>query len=434
MRKASLFLAVSFFLLSCKKEKVEVTVINPSPSAIQIMIDQVINDSIVILKWTKYTGNNFQKYKLVRNAMYLKNGQFTNFRDSLYAGTDINYLSHTDNTMPLARDINYELYVSKDTTKYNQGFIQVASVYYERPNSLVSGIPKDVLINVQQQKLYVTQDYSITIVDYNSGRAIKTRQFPSGINYCSLGDFNNIKELYVPTEDGWVLILDATTLQEIDKIYVAGYGVGSVVAINGILFVSSSDRTQGGIYDNCVKTYDRATKSFIGRTGYWDRTRLTALEGTSVELIDLTINLIPVDLCYYQFSPAGVPITKKQDLYHGTYAMDAGIVRSFPDGSKFITSSSGTIFDKSLVFDRYVKQYGNFSDFAFNADGSQIYAAYGQQKKIDVITYPALNTVNSYTTSFYPYKIFRIGNTMICANRTHISQQFTYLLFEKINL
>jgi hypothetical protein len=172
----------------------------------------------------------------------------------------------------------------------------------------------------------------------------------------------------------------------------------------------------------------------IGRTGYWDRTRLLQLEGSSVEMIDLTINLIPVDLAYYQFSPTGLLLAKMQDSYHGDYSMDANIVRSFPDGSKFITSSSGTIFNKSLIFDRYVKQFGNYSDFAFNNDGSTIYAAYRFQKQIDVITYPALATTSSYSTTFFPYKIFRDGNVMICVSKTYTNQQMTYLLIEKINL
>jgi hypothetical protein len=155
------------------------------------------------------------------------------------------------------------------------------------------------------------------------------------------------------------------------------------------------------------------------------------LEGSTDELIDLSINIWPIDLCYYQFNSTGLPLYKKQDTYHGDYSMDPNIVRSFPDGSKFITSSSGTIFNKSLVFDRYIKQYGAYSDFAFNNDGSVIYAAYATEKKIDVITYPATTTIGSYSTAFYPYKMFRDGDTLICVSKTNVSD---YLVIEKINL
>lgn len=432
MRRLALIFAVCFIYLSCKKEIKEVVVITPAPTPTQLKIDRIINDSSIVLNWSKFTGK-FQKYLLVRSATYLKNGEFRSFVEPVDSSSDLNHLNFTENRMPLARDIYYDLYVSNDTTQYNRGFRTVARVYYQRPNSLVFCIPKDVLIDKQQQWIYITEQNKITIVDY-TGRIIRSNDLPVSIGFCSLGDFNSSKELYVPVNDGWVYILDAATLQLKGKIYIGGYDIGSVVAANGKLYVSSSDMSSGG-YSNCTKVYDRATKDLVGRTGYWNGTRLMKLEGTSVEMIDLTINLIPIDLSYYQFSAAGVPLIKKEDPYHGDYRMDANIVRSFPDGSKFITSSSGTIFNKSLVFDRYIKQYGDsYSDFAFNADGSLIYAAYGTQKKIDAVTYPDATTVKSYATAFYPYKIFRDGNSLICVSKTNINAQMSYLLVEKINL
>jgi hypothetical protein len=429
MRKASLFLLISLAYLSCKKE--ENIVINPAPTPMQLKIEQVISDSTLVLRWSKYTGTGFIKYRLVRNAVYLKNGQFGNFAEPVDSSDDVNHLTFTENNMPFARHINYYLYV----VTYNPAppIQSIASVHYERPNSLILCIPKDVLIDKQQKKLYIADEYGIIVVDYTTGRQIISTQFPMGIGFCSLGDFSGSKELYVPTYDGWLHILDAATLQLKEKIYVAGFAIGSVVASNEKLYVSSSDMTQGG-YSNCVKVYDRATKNLMGRTGYWDQTRLIQLEGSSVEMIDLSIHLIPIDLCYYQFSPAGVPLLKKQDSYHGDYLMDPSIVRSFPDGSKFITSSSGTIFNKTLIFDRYIKQYGGYSDFGFNNDGSIIYAAMGSQKKIEAISYPTMTTVTDYTTNQYPYKIFRDGNSLVCVTKTYINQQMTYLLFEKINL
>lgn len=434
MRKVILYLLICFIYLSCKKEVKEVIVVTPATtSSIQLEVDQVINDSTIVLKWSKFTGSDFQKYRLVRNATYLKNGQFESFIEPVDSSINVNHLSFTESKMPLAQDIYYTLYVSTDTTQYNQGLKAVDYVYYKRPNSLVSGIPSDVLISKQQKRLYLTVDNAITLVDY-SGRIITSKEFPAGVGFCGLGDFNGSNELYVPVNDGWLQILDAATLQLKDKIYVAGYAIGSVVAANEKLYVSSSDLTGGAFYSNSIKVYDRATKTLIGRTGYNERTRLLPLDGTSVEMIDLTLNISPIDLAYYQFSSGGVPLLKKEDTYHGDYLIDASIVRSFPDGSKFITSSSGTIFNKSLVFDRYLKQYGNFSDFAFNSDGSIIYAAKAIEKKIDVISYPSTATINSYSTAFYPYKIFRDGNTLICVSRTYINQQMTYLLIEKIDL
>ena len=428
MRKASLYSLILFVYLSCKKE--ENIIVTPAPATtIQLEIDQVINDSSIVLKWSKFTGNNFSKYQLVRYATYLKNGQFGSFAETIDSSNDVDHVSFVETNMPLAVDISYYINVIDHSMN-----IQANNrVYYQRPNSLIDGIPKDVLFDPQQQKLYVTQENKIMRVDDSNGRIINSKEYPSGIGFCYLGSFNGARELYVPVDDGWLEILDGATLQLKDRIYVGGYAVGSVAAVNSKLYVASSDMSQGA-YSNCIKVYDRATKNLEGRTGYWERTRLIPLEGTNVEMIDLTSNLIPVDLCYFEFTPSGTPVSKKQDPYHGDYSLDANIVRSFPDGSKLITSGSGTIFHKSLVFDRYIKQYGNYSDFAFNDDGSLIYAAVGPEKKIDVVSYPSTTTISSYPTNFYPYKIFRKDNTLICVGKAYIHQQMNYLFIEKINL
>jgi len=428
MRKA--FYPLLFLLyVSCKKETEEVIVITPAPSPLSLTIDQVINDSTIVLKWTPYPAT-FKKYYLSRTAIYLKDGRFDTFTETIDSSTDVNHLRFTESAMPLARDISYDLFVKDDAPQYKI----VGHVTYRRPNSLFYGSPTDVLIDKQNKRLYITEETRITIVSYTSGRVILSKDLPVSIGYCSLGVYNGNSELYVPSADGWVEILDAATLDFKDKIYAGGFYIGSVINSNGKLYISSSDMSIG--YTDCLKVFDRATKAFIGRSGYWPNTRLLQLDGSSVEMIDITINLIPTNLSYYQFSADGVPTTKKDDTYHGDYRLDPRIARSFPDGSKIITSSSGTIFNKSLVFDRYLKEYGGYTDFAFNDDGSLVYAADGSAKKIDVVTYPSTTTTGSYTTGFYPYKIFRDGNVMICVSRALDAQQqqYTYLLIEKVNL
>jgi hypothetical protein len=425
MKKGPLYLALFFLCLSCKKEKVVVITPALSKADSEITIDKVINDSTIVLKWSKYEGKDFQKYLLVRHATYVNNGQFGDFVEIVDSSNDANHLSFTERNMPFASNIRYDLFVMK-----SNGGPTLDNVYYERPNSLIYGIPTDVLFSSAEKRLYVTFKDRITLVDCITGRQIISKEFPATIGFCGLGDYNGNKELYVPVNDGWLHILDAGTLQLKDKIYIAGSAIGSVVAISGKLYVSSSDVS--ALITNCIKIYDRASKTLTARTGFRDRTRLVPLEATSVEIIELTLDPSPVDLAYYQFSATGVLISKKQG--YGSYMTDSRIVRSFPDGSKFITSLSGTIFYKSLVFDRSLKEHANYSDFAFNADGSIIYASIGLEQKINVITYPAATTISSYATSFYPYKIFRDGNALVCVSKTYINQQNTYLFIEKVNL
>jgi hypothetical protein len=213
MRQPILYALLCSLYLSCTKETKEVVTIIPATTTVQLKIDQVINDSTIVLKWSKFTGSDFKKYRLTRTATYLKNSQFNAVTEPVDSSKNIEHLSFTENKMPLARDISYTLWVSKDTTIFNQGFVPVASAVYQRPNSLIYGTPKDVLINTQRQKLYITEQNKIFVLDYNTGRIITSKEMPASIGFCSLGDFNGTSEIYVPAYDGWLQIIDATTLQ-----------------------------------------------------------------------------------------------------------------------------------------------------------------------------------------------------------------------------
>lgn len=430
MKKIILCLLLGICFLACKKE--DVIVVNPSQNE-ALKIDTVINDSTIVLTWNKFTGTRFKQYRIIRMATYLKNDKFAMVYDTVFISKDSNATRFTESNMPLAKDIYYNLHIDRDTVPV---YTPVPGVVYQRPNSVLYCQPSDVLFSKAQKKLYIIEQQKIHLVDYISGRPELSKEFSTGIGYCALGTYNGSNELYVPLNDGWVEILDAATLGLIDRIYVAGYGIGSVLALNGKVYASSSDRTFSG-YSNCVKVFDRASKTLVARTGYWDQTRLVALEGTTVEMIDITINISPVGLFYYQFTADGIPQAKKEDTYHGDYTMSPAIVRSFPDGSRFITSGSGTIFNKSLVFDRYLKQYAgyydSYTDFAFNNDGSVIYAANGPLKKIDVIRYPSTTNTGNYPTKFIPYKLFRDEHSLIAVSKVNSSQQ-TYIVIENIKL
>lgn len=430
--KFCLFLSM-LCMFSCKKDPA-VTIDPPTIQApIKLQIESTINDSTLVLKWTKFTGKNFQKYILGRSSFYLKNGVFDQYYDVIDESSDPNHITFTEDKMPLTRYINYSINViHADTSLSNNGFWPADGFIYDRPHSLIYGKPKDVIYDNEQDKLYVMEEKAVHLVAPSDSRVLASANFPVSIGFCAKGDFNGSAEFYVPSNDGWLNILDAATLQLKDKIFVTGTTIGSVVASRGILYIGSSDLEFG--YSNCIKIYDRATKNLLGRTGFNSATRLYPLEGTDGEFVDLTTIIIPVDLSYYKFGQMGDVLEARNDIYHGDYPMDPGIVRSFPDGSKFITSKSGSIFDKSLLFDRYIDLYADNADFAFNNNGSIIYAAKPESKRIDAIEYPSLSKVKSYNTKWIPFKIFRNGTTIVNAGMSTPGDQYTYFLVEKIEL
>lgn len=417
-------------LAACKKEKEYV--INPPKFSNFLKLDQVINDSTLVLKWGKYTGDNFKRYILKRRATYIKNGVIKEYEELIDSSIDIEHFTFTDKA-PFTREIYYNLYVIYKGMNPWDTITSLGSVNYKRPNTFLGGDVNDALIDRQNQRLYVTTGgRKITILNYG-GRQVASTELPATIGYCALGSFNGNDELYVPVNDGSLQILDAATLQLKDRIYIGGTTVASVVAYNGKLYVSTTNNTDTA-YRNSIKVYDRAGKNIVNSAGYYQNTRLLPLDGTSLEMVDLTIGFTTKSLNYHKFSANGMLISETRNSDYFYSKIDAAIMRSFPDGSKFITSYYGSIYNKSLSLLGEVGG-GAYLDFAFNSDGSVIYGANSNPQRIDVIGYPALTTSRSYPTMAKPVRIFRDGNSLICVSiYGQYASEYNYLFIEKINL
>jgi DNA-binding beta-propeller fold protein YncE len=422
----------SLLILSgCDLTGNEEIIINPK---VQIKINKVLNDSTIELSWSKYAGPNFKGYQLSRSAEVFKNGRFFNDYQRVKTFTSPDSLVFIEREMPYARKINYTISVITDTT--NKLY---SGINYLRPGTYQAGEFNEVLINSTAKYLYLydTNSGSIILFNYATNREIKKVSLQSGIGYCALGNFvgGSKNELYVPTVHGWVYILDAFTLETIDKIYIGGYHVTSVVEVAGKLFVSTSDQSSTYMGESSFKIYDRSSKKLLERTGGRYNTRLMYLEGSNIELIDVTTNVIPTDVNYYKFDLSGKVLLKKSDSYHGDHPLEASLIRSFPDGSKFITASAGAIYSSSLQHEQnlsfpYSQKY---QDFAFNSSGTVIYGALQQGNRIEEISYPTGKVVKNHVTQFAPFRIFRDGNQLICLTRSGYYSE-NYFFIEKFNL
>jgi len=429
-----IFFSLSLFLLliSCSEKDNEIIVINPKKSAQgTLKLDKVLNDSTIQLSWSKYTGKDFKSYTVYRNCEVLRDGNFVFSSDEVKVFNNPDSLTFTERSMPFAANVSYMVRTSTDSTaKFSN------QVTYNRPGTYQIFSFKEALVNTDKNLAYLYDFNSgaISLFNYDTGAELVKTSLNTNIGYCTLGNFDNgIKnELYVPTGDGWVYILDAESLVTKDKLYIGGEAVTSVLSLGEKLFVSSSDRSYGSFYDNSLKVYNRRTKKVISRTGDNNNTRLVYLEGSDIELLDITTNLLPTDLNYYKFNSDGTFHSWKEDTYHGDYPLDPALVKCFPDGSRIITGSSGTIYSKSMVFERRLSSGSSYTDFEFNQQGTIIYSASRVQKKVDAINYPSLTVTKSYTTIFNPFRIFRDGNQLICLT---LSPSFrNYFMFEKINL
>ncbi|MBL7697522.1 MAG: fibronectin type III domain-containing protein [Chitinophagaceae bacterium] len=399
------------FILFCACKKEIVYVIEDSTPEITLEISEV-NDSSVSLSWNNITVRNIRSVKLYRQWETISDGRWEYVNEVLLDENNSNTTTFLDELTPYSGLTRY--FVEVTTTEGNKLYSNGVNHY--RNKDIFQSFIGNILVDTSENLLYTIglDQGLIKVIDYTKGTIVATAQLDPFIGYCALGNFNNKKELYVPTNDGWLEIMDAGSLELKDRLYVQGLAVSSVVAHNGLLFISSSDRSESFIKTGALKVYDRATKQLISRAGYSTASRLMLFPGTDTHLAELGLNVAPTPLNSYSFDGGGALLEEREDSYHGDYMMEGNLVKASPDGKYFITSRKGNIFDSSLVYKRTVDDFSIFgySDFEFSSDGSTIYAAKGMEPFIKLFDFTSLEPGQTLNTLLPPIKIFRDGNKL----------------------
>lgn len=419
--KLILFALLSLTLIiSCNKSKndIEAPVIPKSfKDKIVLNNPQTTSDSVV-LTWTELDTTAFRQYIVWRRE------------DPTDVGAQVGAIY--DKSITKFKDINipYVPYVEYEIrgVLYSGNVIISNKVSYKRSEiKLVNSSPFDVIFSSQDRLLYFfDKNGDITQYSLQSQQVIKKISTAATIGYCDLGTFNGRKELYVPRNDGWIFVYDALTLDKIDQINV-GLNSSCVVFNNNILFVSTSAWT-----NRPLKAYNRATKGLVSETGDFELTRFKKIPGSNTDLVEITINIGPVDQDYYSFGSTGNLITHLNDRYHGDYPLDHRIFEIFPSGDKYITSSSGAIYNKSMTFEASLPR-GNleFTTFDFDAVNGQIYAG-TKTKTVEVYALNGYTKVRSIPTKAYPFKIFKDNTGIICVSSTAVPSYFSNTPFKVI--
>lgn len=397
---------------------------------------KIVNDTIQI-EWEKNKNDIYRSYRIMRRSYgNMDDKEITNY--TVLADLYPERMSIKDNQPPIHPYVEYQILgvVSLDSIVHSNSRV------YERPNlNTFKFNVHHIIPDLSNNRFYIieSQQGIISIFDYEKQEIIKSINTEAEISYCSIGEFNNVKELYVPRNDGWVFIYNAETLESIGRIDIT-FPSSCVVNNNGILFVST-----GYSYSwngRPIKAYDRRTKKMIAEGGDYNNTRLRVVPNTNTDLLEITLNSGSSNQYYYKFNINDSYIYRQYDRYHGDYALDHEIFQFFPDAQKYITSSKAIIYDINM---NYVNRLpvGNISvsDFAFNENSSLIYCASNNRRKIISFSYPDMERMKEYKTTGYPYKIFRKDNMMICISSTTLLDNNNYynykpseIIIEKIKL
>jgi len=442
MKQLNLLILALFTLIclsSCEKEEADVPKDDTIGYANQIVLNdlQISGDSVK-LSWSKLDTLKFAGYLIVRKDS----------RNVIIDPTDYNsqYLvkkiydpaitSYTDVNVPLEPYWEYQV-IGLLFNTYSYNYIFSNSKNYERPSIKTFDFDiLDIIPDLSRNRFYIIERSMgrISIFDYETLTTVKSVTTNARIGYCSIGNNGGTKELYVPRSDGWIFVYNAETLEKIDQIDVA-HPASCVINNQGKLYVSTDAWT-----NRPLKVFNRVTKTMIAENGDFEDTRLRIIPNTNTELLEVTINISPVDLATYKFDENGGFVSRKADRYHGDYPLNAGIFQFFPDGKKFITAAEGAIYDINLLYINRLPQGDfQFSDYAFNANASIIYCACSNRKLIASYSNSNYIQLKEYKTQGYPYKIFRKDNTLICITKNttgsdYFNNQPYKIMIEKIQI
>ncbi len=419
MKKLTLVLGL-FLCFACSKEEP----VNEQQHEDRIILDNLkISNEGIRLSWSKLINQNFQSYEILRSE--------SNQTD-YYQRLEI--ISNSDNTDYIDIDAPYSPYVSYKIIGHlsngSQSAIQSNIQEYSRPSIFrFEGNIDQVIPQFEKNRIYLIDlRGKISIMDIERELIVNTLETFSQIGYVDIQQFNDTTEIYVPRYDGWVYIYNAETFELIERID-TGRASSSIIFNKDKLFVSTDAWTQ-----KPLKVYNRNTLELIEESGDFDLTRLRLIPETDTELLEITLNIGPVDQDYYYFDTNGYLIEHKNDRYHGDFDLDANIFSFFPNHDKFITGSNGAIYSREMKYlSRLPQGYLNFSSFGFDSPANLIYAGCSNERSIQKYNLNDYSRQGFIKTGSFPKYLIKNGQTMFIIGLSSNTGNASFV-FEKINL
>ncbi|WP_133240855.1 hypothetical protein [Marixanthomonas spongiae] len=217
------------------------------------------------LVWEQDFNNAFENYTIYT----LNNGSATSSSDIVNIGEVLHIQNIQENTSIIDNTQYTDEVVSYAVSKKINGKIILSKNFLsiENPRNL-SFLPSQTLKNPNDENEIIIINKEGGIVFYNVNTLNSQNvEIDGKIFYCSIGKFNGIEDLYVPSENGKVYVIDLNTyeIKEIIDLN-TDYNIISAIAIdNHILFLEKhfqNSATIGGTF-----VYDRVNNNVLNRNG-----------------------------------------------------------------------------------------------------------------------------------------------------------------------
>jgi len=410
-RKTVMVLMSLFSILGCEKDCNCPSDISNGEKTSIILQEPIADGDNVNLSWT-VSNDSITSFNIIRVNGKIYNPYYSSsyiIARDLEEGTSI----FIDEQVPYIPVVSYQIQglIPIPDNPYNSKIVYSNVIEYRRDISLKEFTVDDAIYNKKNDLLYLINRSEGLIKTYNyKTKAESDYNFNSAVGFCTLNTNDQINELLVPREDGWLFIYNAENFELLEQIKISAYSVISSVINNGIIF-------------NCTNSYyeplvviNRNTQEVISTlTWYADESkRLEIIPNTNTELFSVDSD----EICYYNFDDKGNLISRQyKDPWDSEYAISSRY-ELIPNSKKFICAPLGNIFDNSI---KYVNGLPsgelNFSDFLINSDGSKVLASCSNNKSIEVYDLNNLSHIETINTKGYPYRLFYNNGTLIVVSR-----------------
>lgn len=388
-------------------------------SSFKITSLEKLADGSLKLIWDKDANSGFENYSISVYDGYAVNSS----EDVVRNGKILKVYTNRENNTIIDASQYKNKVVSFAVSKVINGktILSKNSLSIENPRNL-NFQPGQTLKNPlhQNELVIINPEGEIIFYDVNS-LTTNTLKIDKRIFFCSIGELNGVTDLYVPSENGRVFVIDLIS-HEIKKVInlFTDYDIISAIAIDDhLLFIEKHPYAYiGGMF-----VYDFASNTVLNRNGTYTSNPQSKL----VYAKDNYFFFLAVDGLEYGSSCTINKLNIKgkevsTEMNFGDSRSDSRLFTLSDDKSFFISSNLGyqSTIDYPNVSDVTTGSYFKTPVFgdAKISENNLIYFAVLNNPRIEVFEKNNFTSkVNHYTTTGNPMFIELFGNKIISLNQ-----------------
>jgi hypothetical protein len=409
------------------------------------------------LTWNAIKSADFLEYRVLKNT-----GDTVPFiGDSL-----INNLSKFGKTLELAKrieSIDSTFFIDSFSVPATKTFMRVFAVLKDRN---VSSRNVEIAIKTDSREmeinpndiLYLSEDRKIVVGDQVLNRmgiydiannsvsnVVQNVTFTNNLEM-NYGRFNNVTELYVPTNFNFN---PQVQVRNLSGNIIASSSPGFIA--NDAILCDKINKFNLSItaFPPTIRIFSRLTTINTGTPLLSSMQFPTPLQqafyvfrpvpNNSREAIAVSITNNNADLIWFKYDSLGRSVTKINGLNTFRINITKRPFSMAPDNQGFITSGRGLIFNRAMALVDSLKLPSSevrYVDMIYSNDGKNLYAVRNpterSEKFVDVFAYPGYKFVRSIPFQSTPLRIFQDGTDLVLVGRSPNTARL--VMFEKVKL